>query len=152
MAAKPKVIVTGIKEVDRALKQLPALVGRKVLRGALKEAMAPIKSGVETRAPKRTGYLVSTTKMTSSTRRGTVSVKVQIGESDKESPKAGEAAAQELGYHKGKRGNPGRPHIEGQHFMLRTYRTEADRVRDQAIALILEGIAATVKELRSGTA
>lgn len=49
--------ITGIKELERAFKQLPKNVAKRVVRSALKKAMEPIAEDARHRAPKATGEL-----------------------------------------------------------------------------------------------
>ena len=57
MAIKLKVKVTGLKQLDKALGQLPKSTGKNVLRVALRKGGAPIERAAERKAPKRSGQL-----------------------------------------------------------------------------------------------
>ena len=46
-----KAIVVGIPEIDRKMRRLPAVVGRKVLSKAFRESMKPILSAAKEAAP-----------------------------------------------------------------------------------------------------
>lgn len=57
--AKPLMVgkIEGLKELDRALKQLPKATAKRVLRAALKKAGQPIAADAASRAPRLTGRL-----------------------------------------------------------------------------------------------
>lgn len=58
MARRQTVKVEGLRELERALKELPRATGKNVLRRALTKAGAPIEADAERLAPVRTGHLV----------------------------------------------------------------------------------------------
>lgn len=58
-----RVRIEGLRELEKALADLPKATGKNVLRRVLKGAAAPIEQGVEARAPELTGHLVSVVNM-----------------------------------------------------------------------------------------
>lgn len=52
-----KTRVDGLRELEKALRELPKAVGKRVLREALKDAARPIEAAASGQAPVRTGAL-----------------------------------------------------------------------------------------------
>lgn len=50
-------VVSGLKELDRALKELPRATAKNVVRRVLLKAAQPIADDMAARAPRATGYL-----------------------------------------------------------------------------------------------
>ncbi|MFP5078653.1 HK97-gp10 family putative phage morphogenesis protein [Rhizobium sp. YIM 134829] len=58
--AKVTIKIDGLKELDRALGQLPKSTGKAVLRKVLKDAGEPVAKAARARAPRLTLHLVET--------------------------------------------------------------------------------------------
>lgn len=60
--------IDGLRELDRALGELPKATARNVLRRVLRKAAAPVEAAMDSRAPKLTGHLqtsvITGTKLT----------------------------------------------------------------------------------------
>lgn len=54
---QPRIKIEGLKELDRALKELPNAVAKGVIRTALKKAAEPIRAAAEAGAPRLTHQL-----------------------------------------------------------------------------------------------
>lgn len=123
-------VITGVLELDWALKELPIRLGKKVIRQAIRQALRPVKAAVEANAPVDTGKLKSKVRIRAGKgKKGTIKLVVRIGEGDF----AGQtfyAAMVEYGTSK----------QPGQHYMLRAYESTRIQARDEAIRLILEGV------------
>jgi len=132
-------VVTGVRELDRALRELPLKLGKKVIRQAIRQALRPVKAAVEANAPVDTGKLRSKVKVRAGKgKRGTIRLVVRIGEGDF----AGQtfyAAMVEYGTSK----------QPGQHYMLRAFESTRIQARDEAIRLILEGVEREARALNS---
>src|SRR5438045_385111 len=105
----PNYTITGVKEIDRALRSLPAKIAKKVIRQAMRTALKPVKDEVKLIAPKRSGNLAKSIKLKAGTRSRTkIRLNVSIGDRDF-TGKTFYGAMVELGTVK----------MEGQHFMER---------------------------------
>lgn len=77
--------VTGLNEVRRAYRELPRRVAGKVVRGAIRQALKPVKAEVEKLAPRgETKLLAKSVKIRArpKVRRGVIAIDVRIGEGD----------------------------------------------------------------------
>lgn len=130
-------IVTGIDEIDRRLKDLEPKLQRKVIRQAMREGMKLVRDEAKRNAPVRTGMLRRAIKVRGATkpRRGVVQVEVRVGEGDFKG-KTFYAAFVEYG----SKDAPGR------HYMLNSYVHAGPQAKQAAIAAILRGIDQIVKE------
>lgn len=61
--AKPAVILTGDKQLDRRLKNLDAKLGKKVVRQATRKALRPVMLTTKRNAPKDSGVLRKSVKI-----------------------------------------------------------------------------------------
>lgn len=143
MAARVKVVVTGIKDIDRRLRTLPLRLQKKVIRQAMRSGMKLMAQHVRQLAPVLTGTLRSNVVVRagfkSRTRRGAVTIDARIDANDetkRTSAKTGKTvfypAIVEYGVKK--RG------IRPDDFMLRAFRAFGDAVRKLTIRLIRAGI------------
>ena len=128
-------IVTGIKQLDDALKSLEPKLARKYVKTILKHEMTPVLNAARENAPVDTGLLKSSIKMRVSKKsRNSFGIDVRIGEQDW----AGQSwygAAQEYGTSK----------MEGKGFLRKAYDEEKDQVKRNAIAALLAGLDQLVK-------
>lgn len=126
----PKYVVTGIKEIDRALKELAPKLGRKIVKSAMKKAMAPVEAAAEANAPVDTGLLQSSIKMRASKKsRNSFGIDVRIGEKDW-AGKSWYGAAQEYGTSK----------MPGKGFLRKAYDEKKDESKAIAIRELLDGL------------
>ncbi len=125
-----KIVITGIKEIDRAFKQLEPKLARKVIRQSIRAALKPVASEVKADSPVATGLLRSAIKVRAGKRaRNSISLVVIIGEGDFK----GETfygAFQEYGTSR----------QPGKHYMRRAFDTKAEAARAQIEELIKAGI------------
>lgn len=136
--------ITGIKEIRRAFKRLPAIVARKVIKKAIRESLRPIKAEVERLAPKRSGLLAQSVKIRAAKqKRGAIRIRVQIGAGDFKG-KTYYAAFVEYGT----KNKKGLPKIEGRHYMKQAYELHKDSARKECIQRIRRGVDEAVKQLR----
>ncbi len=126
----PKFIITGIKQIDRAFRQLEPKLARKVIRQALRKSLKPVADEVKADSPVETGLLRSAIKVRAGKRaRGSISLVVIMGEGDFK----GETfygAFQEYGTSR----------MPGKNFMRRAFDSKSDAARAQIEAEILAGI------------
>jgi HK97 gp10 family phage protein len=77
---KVKVVVTGVADLDRALRALPAKIGNKVVRQALRKGAKTFAAAARAKAPKETGKLESAIKVRAGRRSRTgIAVAVVVG-------------------------------------------------------------------------
>lgn len=83
-AGKGGVIVTGIPEIDRKLKTLVPRLQKKVIRQAMRKAMALVTEEARARVPVDTGELRKAikTRAAKRRRRGEIGVDTRVGEGD----------------------------------------------------------------------
>lgn len=123
--------ITGVKEIELALKTLGPKVGRKVIRQAIRKGVKPIQAAAKADAPKgKTGLLKSAIKVRAMRRkRGRIGVVAQIGVGD----------FQGKSYY-GAFKNFGTKRMPGVHFMEKAYASEKNQARDTTAREILAGI------------
>lgn len=125
------VTITGVKEIDRALAQLPPKVAKKVIRQAIRQALKPVAQRAKLLAPRgETGQLKRAIKVRAMPRRrGRIGLEVRVGEGDFK----GEtfyAAFVEYGTSK----------MDKKPFMRPAFDQTKDEARNEAIRLIRAGI------------
>lgn len=129
-----KIVVTGDKKLDKALKRLGSKVANKIATQAMRNRMKPVAAKVKEKAPKATGALASAVKLRVATRapkKGIKSYHVFI--SAKLLPKQKRyAAAEELGSK--------HPDKKAVKFMREAYQSEAERVKNGVMKDIAQGI------------
>jgi HK97 gp10 family phage protein len=131
------VVISGLKELDKMLRELPEKLNKKVIRGAMRRALAPLKKAVQDNAPMgESGMLKKVVKIRSAKKkRNSFGVAVQINQAD-----LGDkwyAVAQEWGTSK----------IEGKGFMRRAADEKGDEAAKSAIADITEAILQEFRKL-----
>lgn len=129
--ARGQMIVTGLKEIDRALRELEPKIGKKVIRQAMRKSMKPVKTAVEQNAPVgETGLLAASVKIRAAKKsRKSFGIDVTIGEKDWVG-KTWYAAAVEYGTSR----------MEGRGFMRKAFDESGDEAKGIAIRSILEGL------------
>lgn len=87
------IVITGIKEVDRALKRLAPAVQKKVVRQAMKRGLQVLASEVKAQAPSDTGATRASVKVRAvkSRRRGSIQLEVRIGDPVSKDPNKAKA-------------------------------------------------------------
>ncbi len=147
------ITITGIDEIKRAFRELPAKVAKKVVRQALRKGLKLPLAAAKTDAPVDTGagrrsLRVRASKGPRGSRpRDTIAMALLIGE---RSPgKTWYMALQERGYHTGKRirsggkvvgRSPGSRKIAGKHYMRRALHATEQAARELIITEITSGI------------
>jgi HK97 gp10 family phage protein len=131
-----KLIITGIAELDKKLRELGPKVGNKVVRTAMRNAAKTLKAGIEGRAPEgETGALSSSVKVRAG-KRSRTSQTVEVGLED--ATFKGErfyAAANEWGTSE----------MPGQHFVRGTLDAEGESVKKDIEREIRDGIERVAK-------
>ena len=142
----PKVVVTGIREIDRKLKRLAPAVQRKVVRHAMRSGMKLVLAEAQVLVPVLSGLTRDNLEIHQARpKRGalTLLVRVKKNEGFLKTGKQGERwfypAAVEFG-HAGPRPAPPHP------FMRPAYITQGPAARDRTLSELLDG---TMKEVNS---
>lgn len=155
----PRYVLTGVKAIDKALKQLTPALAKKAIRQGMRVALKPVQSEVKRRAPVRTGRTRKAVKIRAgkSRKKGSINLKVVIGKGDFTGDQF-YASFQEFGWTTGKRGNGihrgrkrphARRHIPGTAFMELAYHATKDKARDDAQAAILLKVKDIVASLKA---
>jgi HK97 gp10 family phage protein len=129
--------VEGLRELHDKLRTLDDKIAKKVIRAALKNAAQPILHAARSKAPVKSGLLVSTltVKTGSSKRKGTITARVQTKAGDFK----GEdfyGAFQEYGWMHGD------THIPGKGFMRAAY----DENKDKALRIFQQEAGAGIEK------
>ncbi len=85
MPSKPVTFrIEGLGAAQRALSALPGAVARKVIRPSIREAMRPVKAGIQSTAPVKSGAIRRHVKIRAAKRirRGAIAIRAQIGKED----------------------------------------------------------------------
>jgi HK97 gp10 family phage protein len=144
--------ITGIKELDTALKQLEPKLQKKVLRQAMRESLKPVRSAVKAEAPVgETGDLAKSVKIKSGKRKkDTIRLNVQIGAGDFKGATY-YAAFVEYGHHIGSRKlGDARTLQPANDYMKRAFDQTKEQARETARRLILAGIEREASKGASG--
>lgn len=119
MAEKVAFAITGIKEIDDKLRDLPAKVIKKLAKSGLREAMRPLLATAKRNAPRRTGALRKNIKLRVMTRlrnkKSAVGMRVSGGEDFKGETYYG--GFQEFGWQPKGEG----PKVPPKHYMTNAY-------------------------------
>lgn len=124
--------ITGVKALDRKLRQLEPKVARKVIRQALRKALRPVQARVKQLAPVgETGQLKRAVKIRAarSRRRGEIKLRVVIGKDDFTGTQFYSSFTEY--------GSSKQP---AQHFMRRAFDSTKDEAKRTAISEIRAGI------------
>ena len=126
--------ITGIKELDRKLKDLPAKVAKKVLRQALRKGLKPVAAAVKAAAPVESGATKSAVKIKAgkrSTKRITISVTIGAGDYKGDQFYA---AFQEFGWSQNGVLHP------GKHFMENAFKATSTTALSTTLAAVKSGL------------
>lgn len=140
--AKPLVILTGDKKLNRALAKLANKDARAIVRKAARPALRPVLASAKRHAPKATGALAHSLKIRAIKRSRTrvgAQVQTAAGSFKGETFYGG---FQEWGWKQGKRGRLFRKHIEGAHFLIKA----ANETRAEALRIYRGLIAYGLRE------
>ncbi len=122
--------ITGIKEIDRALKALEPKVAKKVIRQSIRAALKPIRDEIKGEVPLKTGLLRSAIKVRAAKRsRVSIGVVVIIGRGDFKGDTF-YGAFQEYGTST----------MPGKHFMRKVFDRESNEARAQIEKGVRDGI------------
>lgn len=73
------VVITGVKQIDRRLKNLEPKIQRKVIRQSMRKGMKPVLALAREIAPELTGLMKSNIKLRAGKRkRGRISIEVRV--------------------------------------------------------------------------
>jgi HK97 gp10 family phage protein len=141
----PKVVVTGIPEIDRKLKKLAPAVQRKVVRKAMRSGMKLVLVEAQVNVPVLSGLTKENLEIhQAKPKRGqmTMLVRVKKNEGFIKTSKKGERAFYPADVEFGHGGpRPAEPHP----FMRPAYDTMGPAARDQTLTELLDGTMAEVK-------
>jgi HK97 gp10 family phage protein len=133
-------VITGIKEIDRALAELEKNTAKKVIRQAMRKACKPLKAQVEADAPRVTGTLASNVKIKAIKKSRTkMGIRVQIGAKDY-TGKTFYAAFVEYGTSK----------MPAKGFMRKAFDDRKEEAKGIAIEEIRKGIEKETAKLNQG--
>ncbi|AGA28721.1 HK97-gp10 family putative phage morphogenesis protein [Singulisphaera acidiphila] len=123
--------VSGIKEIQRAFRELPDKLAKKVIRQALRKGLVPIRDTAKTDAPRKTGLMAAAIKIRAATKRkrGVISLDVRIGDHNFKGATF-YGGFQEFGT----------KNMEGQHFMENAFRAKAPEAVATIMDLVAKGI------------
>jgi HK97 gp10 family phage protein len=139
-----KVVITGIKDIDKRLRQLEPKVGRKVVRQAIRASLKIMAQEVKNQVPVRTGLTKSSVQVRAlkAKKRGAIALEVRISgkvegliKTTRKGKRFFTPALVEYG-HKGVAPNP---------FMRRAFEARGEQVRAFAIKAIRDGIEREIK-------
>lgn len=136
-----KFFVTGDKEIDRLLSQLPRSLARKVLTKAIRKGMKPVLKTARATAPKDTGNLKKSTKLKMG-KRSALAVRMNVI-SEATSPNGFFYPAVQ-NYGSEKRGIP------ATRWMSKTYEKHEESAKAEIRADIIAGLESTIREMRKG--
>lgn len=122
--------ITGIAEIDRALRELEPKIAKKVLRQACRKALKPVKDAAQANAPVKSGQVKKAIKVKAGKRRrDQIRLDVTIG--------AGDFVGKQF---YGSFLEFGTESIEAREFLRRAYESQQEQARRIAQAEILKGI------------
>ena len=145
-AGRQVLIVTGIREIDRKLRQLPGRVQKKVVRQAMRAGLKVVMQEVKAQSPVDTGTTRKAvqTRAVKKKKRGAIELEVRILATDmtkRTSARTGKTvfypAIVEYGHDK----TPANP------FMLRAFNAKGETARKTTLAHLLAGLN---REIRRG--
>jgi hypothetical protein len=150
-----KVIVLGIPGIDRALKQLPLNLQKKVIRKAMRESLRPVKAAVyhqETEGHLATGFTAENVALRAgkSKKRGRIAMQVIIGEGWYLGATF-YAAFEEFGHFIGSRNLSYRTFHAGSHRMERAFAQTAEQAKADCEWKLRLGVDHEVSLLGKGT-
>lgn len=134
----PFVLITGVKKIDKRLKQLPPKVQKKVVRQAIRKALKVVQKEVQSQVPIDTGLTKRNVKVRAvkKRRRDTISIDVRVQGNESLINKTAE-------------GKPvfypavveyGREGVAPNPFMRRAFEAKGAEARAMAMQDILDGI------------
>ena len=153
-AGKGKVIVLGLPEIDRKLKQLTPALEKKVIRDAVRASLWPVQQAVKQAAPVASGATRGAVKVRvpKGRRKGKIRAQVIIGEGDYKGHQF-YAAFVEFGHDEvrgGRRGTGGGKVVgrkEGTHFMEQAFDRTAEAAKEDCENRILSGADMVIRNL-----
>lgn len=133
--------ITGASAIQRAFKELPPRLAKKVIRQALRAGAKVVQAEAKADAPVETGKVKKAIKVRAgkSRKKNVIAMAVIIGQGDFQ----GETfygAFENFGWKTGKRGSSNRRQVPGKHFMDRALSEKAAAAKEIITGLILEGI------------
>jgi|SRR5215207_3726894 len=140
--AKATFTITGLKEIQRAYRELPKTVASKVIRQAMRKAVKPVAARVKELTPRDTGKLAKATKVRArkKKKRGVIAIDVVQGEGG-----SFKAAVFHGGFQ-----NYGTAKIEGQHYFERAFDETKEAAARQLSSEIAGGIVREALRLAGG--
>ena len=131
-----KKVVTGVAEIDRALRDLEPKLGKKVIRQEMRKSLKATQTAAKQLAPVASGAVRNAIKIRAGkTKRGRISIIVILGEGDFVG-KTFYGAFVDLGTKR----------IIARMFMTRAFESTKDSAKNQAVAGILAGLEKIVRE------
>jgi HK97 gp10 family phage protein len=137
-------VITGVKEIDRRLKQLEPKIAKKVIRQSMRQALKPVRSAVQAEqkiGPFATGATAKAVKIRAGRgqKRGKITIEVRIGQGDYQGDQF-YAAFVEFGTKR----------MEARHKMEAAFDRTKEAAKDTAVKLILAGAEREIRSLGSG--
>lgn len=157
MRTTVKFKVTGVEAVEKAFRDLPVNLARKVIRQAERKALKIPKAVISRTAPVKTGVGKKTLKILTSKgpagsqKKNTIALALLIG---RVKAKGWWMALQEFGWRTGKHIRSGKEvvgrvgksrHVLGKHFVKKAMQETESQVKDVMTKEILEGIERAAK-------
>lgn len=141
-------IITGVDEIDKRLKTLPAKVRNKIVRAAMRRGMYIVHAKAQANAPVRTGKLQKAIVVRAGLKpkKGEIVIDCRVGAGDFKGDTF-YGGFQEFGWRAGPRrlGNSRRL-IEGRHFMENAFISEGEKARQVTMDDLLAGALAESAE------
>lgn len=136
----------GVKQIERALRELEKKVARQVVAKALRAGAKIIQAEVKAQAPVDTGRTKKALKVRAAKRKaGRVRFDVKIGDKEFQG-KAFYPPMVELGHKTGSKRSKDRKKIDGKRFIRDAYKTKAEQARAVIEKQLKEGIEAAARK------
>jgi HK97 gp10 family phage protein len=126
--AKNEFTITGIKEIQRAFRELPDDLLGQLVRQAIRKGLKPVLAAVKAGAPRKSGALARAIKIRAlaKRKRGVIALEIRVGDGDFKGTTF-YGGFQELGTSK----------MKGRHFMAEAF----DGTKEEAAATIMDLVA-----------
>jgi HK97 gp10 family phage protein len=130
--------LTGVKEIQRAYRELPKRFANKVIRQAIRKALKPMAARVKELTPRKTGALAAATKVRARPKRKRGQIALDVMQ--------GEGSFKGNTFYGGFQ-NFGTKKMTGKHFFERAFDETKDAASAQVSTEISDGIVRELKNL-----
>lgn len=143
--------ISGNKAIERACRELPARLAKKVIRQGLRAGAKVVQSDAQVHAPVDTGRTARAIKVRAgkSRKKNVITMAVIIGKGDYQGGTF-YGAFVNFGHKTGKRGSANRREIPGKHFMDNALHDKAEQAQTAATTVINAGIEREASSLNTG--